>query len=246
MVNGFTKKKVSTLTLGERLKKLRSDKRISLNEVSRVTKIKLEYLECLEDGRYQDLPVDVYVRGFLKSYGDFLLVDEGFLIRLYEKEKGIKLNLEKGKNISKSDSKIKTINISTFIFTPKKIALSLFPILILLIILYFYREVGSLTDVPRLIIFSPINNSETIEREVVLEGKTDKDARVVVNDQIILVDDEGRFHEKLSVQQGINIIHVKAINKFQKEAAENITVQVNYEDEKAEEVNSQAVDLSNS
>ena len=246
MVNGFTKKKVGTLTLGEKLKKLRSDKRISLNEVSRVTKIKLEYLECLEEGRYKDLPVDVYVRGFLKSYGDFLLVDEGVLIRLYEKEKGIKQNLEKSKNISKKDSKIVPINISAFVFTPKKIALSIIPIFVFLIFLYLYREVGSLTDTPRLIIFSPVSNLEIKEKSVVLEGRTDKDARVFVNDQIVLVDDDGKFRENLSMQQGINTIHIKAINKFQKEAAENITVQADYEEEKVEETNNQAVGLSES
>ena len=230
MANGFTKKRVGTLTLGEKLKKLRSDKRISLGEVSRVTKIRLEYLECLEDGRYQGLPADVYVRGFLKSYGEFLLVDEENLIRLYEKEKGIKKNLEKSKTGAEGEVKMKTINLSIFVFTPKKIALFLLPILVLALFFYLYREVGSLTDTPRLIILAPLNNSEVKENTVKLEGKTDKDVRVLVNDQIILVSDEGKFSENLSMQPGINIIHVRAVNKFQKETAENITVRATFEE----------------
>ncbi len=230
-MNGFTKKKVGTLTLGEKLKKLRSDKRIALNEISRVTKIRVEYLEYLEEGKYDELPADVYVRGFLKSYGDFLGVDEQNLIKLFEKEKGINKNLKKGKNPAKEDSKIKPINISTFVFTPQKFALFFSIIVVLATFFYLYRQAGSLTNVPRLIIFNPETNSEVRGNLVLLEGKTDKDARVFVNEQPILTDDEGGFKENVALQDGINVIKVKTVNKFQKEAVENITVQARYSQE---------------
>ena len=96
-MNGFIKKSIGTLTLGEKLKKLRSERRISLSEVSKHTRIQVKYLEYLEEGQYEKLPVDVYVRGFLKNYADFLAIDANVLIRLYEKEREIKKNLEKGK-----------------------------------------------------------------------------------------------------------------------------------------------------
>jgi len=235
MTNGFTKRKVGTLTLGEKLKKLRSDKRIALNEVSRVTKIRVEYLQCLEDGRYDELPADVYVRGFLKSYGDFLGVDEHSLVKLFEKEKGIKKNLEKSKNPKKTETQARSLNISAFIFTPKKIILSFVAILVLGAFLYLYREAGSLTDTPRLIILSPEPNSQIDGNSVLLEGKTDKDARVFINDQLVLVNDDGKFRENISLQSGINVIHVKAVNKFQKEIGENVTVQAKYADVPSDE-----------
>jgi cytoskeletal protein RodZ len=234
MTNGFTKRKVGTLTLGEKLKKLRSDKRIALNEISRVTKIRLEYLQCLEDGKYDELPADVYVRGFLKSYGDFLGVDESSLVKLFEKETGIKKNLEKGKNFGKENSKIKPLDISIFIFTPKKIVLSILAILFVGVFFYLYREAGSLSDTPRLIILSPESNSEIDGKSVFVEGKTDKDARVFINDQLVLVSDEGKFRENITLQSGINIIHIKAINKFKKEISESITLQAKYEEETTE------------
>jgi cytoskeletal protein RodZ len=234
MTNGFTKRKVGTMTLGEKLKKLRSDKRIALNEISRVTKIRIEYLQCLEDGKYDGLPADVYVRGFLKSYGDFLGVDENSLVKLFEKETGIRKNLEKGKNLGKKKSKTKPLNISVFIFTPKKIVLSLVAILVFGVFFYLYREAGSLSDTPRLIILSPSTNSQIEGKSVFVEGKTDKDARVLINDQAVLVSDEGKFRENITLQSGINIIHIKAVNKFQKEISESITLQAKYEEEKTE------------
>ena len=231
MTNGFTKRKVGTLTLGEKLRKSRLDKRIALNEISRVTKIRVEYLQYLEEGNYDKLPADVYVRGFLKSYGDFLGIDEQYLMKLFKKEKGIKKSLEKSKNPSKVDTKIKPLNISTFIFTPKKIFLFLVAIFSLGILIYLYREAGSLTDMPRLIILNPEPNSQVENNSVLLEGKTDKDARIFVNDQLVLIDDEGKFRENISLQLGINVIRVKAINKFQKETTQNITVQAKYLEE---------------
>jgi cytoskeletal protein RodZ len=231
MTNGFTKRKVGTLTLGEKLRKLRSDKRIALNEVSRVTKIRVEYLQYLEEGRYDELPADVYTRGFLKSYGDFLGVSEQSLYRLFEKEKGIKKNLEKSKNPKKVDSKIKTLNISAFVFTPKKITLFFVAFLVLGALFYLYREAGSLTDMPRLIIFSPETNSQIDGNTVTLEGKTDKDALIFINNQPALVDDEGKFKENISLQSGINVISVKAINRFQKEMIESVTVQARFPEE---------------
>jgi cytoskeletal protein RodZ len=233
MTNGFTKRKVGTLTLGEKLRKLRSDKRIALNEVSRVTKIRLEYLQYLEEGKYDELPADVYVRGFLKSYGDFLGFDEQNLIKLFEKEKGIKKNLEKVKNPNKANAKIKPLNISFFVFTPKKIVLTLVAMLIFGAFFYLYLEAGSLTDTPRLIVLSPEPNSQVEGNSVSLEGKTDKDARVFVNDQAVIVSDAGKFREDISLQSGINIIRIKAVNKFQKETAENVTVQAKYPEENA-------------
>ena len=75
MPNGFVKKSVETLTLGEKLKKIRSERRIGLTDISRFTKIQLKYLEDIEEGRYEKLPSDVYVKGFLKSYAKFLGVN---------------------------------------------------------------------------------------------------------------------------------------------------------------------------
>ena len=88
-MNGFIKKSVGTLTLGEKLKKLRSERRMSLSEASRFTRIQIKYLEYLEDGLYDKLPANVYVKGFLKSYAECLGVDENNLLRMYDKESEI-------------------------------------------------------------------------------------------------------------------------------------------------------------
>lgn len=225
-MNGFTKKSVGTLTLGEKLKKLRSDKRISLGEVSRFTRIKPEYLEALEEGDYDALPVDVYVKGFLRSYADFLGVDEKILIKLYNKEKGIKKNLEKGKK--PEGEKRRPINISSFVFTPQKIAIAAAVVLVLAGLFFLYREVDSFASAPSLVIISPDGGSEVSGNSVYIKGVTEKDALLFINGQPILVGDDGSFGESVTLQSGLNSISVKAVNKFKKETVKNVVIKSDY------------------
>lgn len=223
-MNGFIKKSVGTLTLGEKLKKLRSERRISLSDISRVTKIQVKYLESLEEGRYDDLPADVYIKGFLKSYADFFGLDENFFIRFYEKEKGIKNNLAKNKIGTKNKKKTNQISVSFISITPKKIALAIVFVLALAIIIFIYKELGSFASVPKLVILSPENNSEIEGKLVAISGSTEKDARLFINGQPILVNDEGNFLENLTLQSGPNAISIKAINRFNKETEETLVI----------------------
>jgi cytoskeleton protein RodZ len=237
MMKSFTKKSVGTLTLGEKLKKLRSERRMSLGEVSRNTRIQIKYLEYLEEGDYNKLPVDVYVRGFLRSYAEFLGVDERILVRLYEKENEIKKNLDRRKDNGKKNPLVvrETINISSFVFTPKVLAISLVALLVVGGFFYLYKEIGAFASTPRLVILSPEKNYVTNGNSITVEGITDRDAGLFLNGHPILVSDDGKFRENVTVQSGTNIINIKAVNKFNKEANETLTVQSDQQENKGDD-----------
>jgi len=226
--NGFVKKSVGTLTLGEKLKKFRDERRVSLSDISRLTKIPLKYLEYLDKGTYEKLPADVYVKGFLKNYAELLGVDEHILIRLFEKEKGISKNLRE-KN-GKGEEKKRPVNISSFVITPKIIATSAILLLILAGVVYLYKEFGSFSDNPRLVILSPEKNYSTSGNSVIIEGVTDEDGKVFINNQPVLVDENGKFRENLTVQAGTSAINVRAVNKFEKETQETLTIQSTFQE----------------
>lgn len=223
-MNGFIKKSVGTLTLGEKLKKLRSERRVSLNDVSKFTKVQVKYLENLEEGRYEDLPADVYIKGFLKSYSDYFGLNEKVLIRLFEKERGIKNNLAKNGKEKEEKKNVGPISVSFISLTPKKTALGLILILALAVIFFIYKELGSFASVPELVVLSPENNSQIEGNSVTVSGVTEKDARLFINGQPILVNDEGKFLENLTLQFGANTINIKSMNRFNKEAQEILTV----------------------
>lgn len=55
-------------TLGSFLKQQRERRGMSVAELSRVTRIPLASLEAIESDRFDELPGEVFVRGFLKAY----------------------------------------------------------------------------------------------------------------------------------------------------------------------------------
>lgn len=57
-----------TETVGSLLKRQRVVRNMSMAEVSRVTRIPVPTLESIESDRFDDLPGEVFVKGFLKSY----------------------------------------------------------------------------------------------------------------------------------------------------------------------------------
>ncbi len=58
--------------IGELLRQERMQQGMSLETVMKFTKVSRRHLEALEDGRIEDLPHPVYVRGFVKVYAEVL------------------------------------------------------------------------------------------------------------------------------------------------------------------------------
>jgi len=233
MKDGFTRKKVESLTLGEKLKKLRGDFRMSLSEISRATRIQVKYLEYLENGEYHKLPADVYVRGFLRSYAHYLNIDEQAFINLYERERHIQVNLNQ--ETEKKTFNVKNLSISSFVITPRSIVVVMIFLLVGGAFFYLFREFQAFAGAPRLIILSPAERTTIIEtNEIIVQGKTDKGARVSINNQSVFVGSAGEFSDKLTLQSGLNTVTIVAINRFDKEKSETLSIEAHYTPETAD------------
>lgn len=204
-------------TLGEKLAKKRAALGYDIKEAERATRIRAKYLELLEAGSYDALPPDVYVRGFLKNYAGFLRLDQNKVIRLYLKEKGLKENVKKVVS-PKSPAKKPRSNLKApkMIVTPKRIAIGFALIGALLVFSYIGWQVSILTAPPKLSVQTPNENSQISGDSLVVEGKTDAGADVFINDVPIGVDPEGNFKEKISLQDGVNLIKIASKNKLNK------------------------------
>jgi len=223
----FTTKKIDSLTLGERMKKIRDEHRLSLAEISKSTKIQIKYLEYLEKGEYMKLPADVYVKGFLRSYAVFMGLNEAMLIKQYQREKGIHKNIKK---IADTDEVNAPIKFSSFIITPKVIIVSLIIFLALASFTYLYMEVNNFISAPRLVIIKPADGTTVDGNSTHVTGVAEKDALVFINDQPVLVNENGEFGEDVGLKPGLNMITVKARSKFNKEATESISVNSSLQD----------------
>lgn len=69
--------------LGELLKEARQQKGLSLEQVEEATRIRRKYLQALEEENFGVLPAEVYVKGFLRNYAQYLDLDVEEVMALY-------------------------------------------------------------------------------------------------------------------------------------------------------------------
>ena len=72
-----------SLSFGRYLKAARLEKGISLEEISRDTKIGLETLVNIEKEGHDQLPAEVYVKGFIRAYAKMVGVDDDKAVKSY-------------------------------------------------------------------------------------------------------------------------------------------------------------------
>ncbi len=70
--------------LGARLRAAREEQGLSLAEAEQATRIRRAFLEAIEEGRLEDLPGDVYARGFTRNYAHYLGMDPDTLLEEHE------------------------------------------------------------------------------------------------------------------------------------------------------------------
>jgi len=71
------------LTVGQYLRELREQRKMSIEEVSRATRVPMASVERIEADRFDELPGEVFVRGFLKSYARALGVPSDEVLARY-------------------------------------------------------------------------------------------------------------------------------------------------------------------
>lgn len=72
-------------SIGQTLRDARIRARIDMSEVEASTKIRAKYLRAIENEEWGLLPGPVYVKSFLRTYGDFLGLDSRMLVEEYKR-----------------------------------------------------------------------------------------------------------------------------------------------------------------
>ena len=61
--------------IGNSLREARLRQGLDFSEIEQATKIRGKYLRALEEEQFEVLPAQTYVKGFLRSYSDYLGLD---------------------------------------------------------------------------------------------------------------------------------------------------------------------------
>lgn len=196
-------------TLGEKLKKIREEQKISYEEVEKRTKIRKRYIKAIESNNFSELPAGVYAKGFVKNYAKLLNLSEAKVLELFEKERGIAHNLKEAKNFSKS-SKLKS---PKFVVTPKTIIILGILLSSLAVASYIIYEIFILTSSPKLEIISPKDNETITQSFIDIQGKTDAGMEIYINGQKVNTSEDGDFKVNVSLGKGgLNAIKIVSRN----------------------------------
>jgi cytoskeletal protein RodZ len=201
------------------LRVTRESKHITLDKVSRDTKIKKEFLEAIELGRFQELPSESYAQGFVRNYSKYLGVPLSEAIPLYRREYNARHQVHVVPNFRKTQHKFNrrfTLNTKTFLILG----------VIAIVAIYIFFQYSSLFFAPKIEITSPTNNQVISGNVVQIEGKTDPYATVVIDNEDTYVNLQGTFKKSEYLFSGSNRINIVAKNRFGKTSTKTITVTV--------------------
>jgi len=198
------------IRVGQRLKERRLKKGLTIEQVSQGTKIRPVYIIAIEKGEYHKLPSAAYVQGFVRNYAEFLDMPARETLALFrrefDEEKAIKV-LPEGFSHHK-EFPITRLKIQRAVY----LMIAVF-FLIGGFLLYQYRS--AFID-PQLVVENPKENAVT-SLQVMVEGRTDPSATVLVNNSQVAVEENGSFTKRVTLFPGKETIEIRSKNRFGRE-----------------------------
>lgn len=199
------------IRIGQRLKDARLAKGLSLEDVSRATKIRASFLVAIEKGEYNKLPSSSYAIGFVQNYAEFLGLPRREITALFRREFD-------GEKIYKvlPEGFIKEEQLTRRSFKVHQAIVPVIALLMLLVGFLFYQYRAAFFN-PSLKVVVPKEGARVDSPDVVVVGSTDPNVTLTVNATPVAVDDDGKFSKNTTVFSGKSLITVRAVNKFGKE-----------------------------
>lgn len=195
-------------SVGQILSKARERQDLSLEYLARITKIKVEQLQALEEDAYHRLPPPAYIQGFIKNLASVLRLDESEVLALFRRDYR---EVDTGQQV-KTLGSIPRSNLLTM--TPQK--LSLLSGLGVFALIGVYLGMNLLAK-PQLTVKQPQDRAIVQATEVVVSGQTISDASVLINNQKVELKPNGYFEVKLALKPGLNTITIVAAPPFGRE-----------------------------
>lgn len=196
-------------TVGSELKARREALGYALHKVEVATKIRGRYLQAIEADDYANLPNDVYSRGFVRQYANYLGLPGAQLAKRYQTERGTPAKLP---------SQVKPRAVELRLGATSRWAASLLTLgVVALVVGYLLWQFSSLTAAPKLDLASPVKDAVTDAASIEIKGTTAPGADVFLNDVPLPSDVNGSFKTTLILQSGINEVRIVAKNKLGKE-----------------------------
>lgn len=92
--------------IGDKLRAERERQNLSIKDIERGTSIRSLYIDAIEKGSYETLPGEVYAKGFIRNYANFLKMDANAAVKQFVEE----THPEQAAEVASSEAQQKTEN----------------------------------------------------------------------------------------------------------------------------------------
>lgn len=203
------KKMKSAMRLAEKLKKTREEQGLDLQALFKCTRIPVKYLEAIEAGEFCKLPkAKAHRIAYIKEISKTLNLDSNECIDQLEKESG--LDDSPFLHPHQSIRLFPFASISIFFRNATLVAMVFF------FAGYLVWQVKGILEPPYLAVFSPTEGFVVSKPRTTIEGETEKESKLTVNGQEVMVSEEGKFSTEIDLSSGVNTIEIAATKKHGK------------------------------
>lgn len=205
-------------SLGEILTSARKEKKLSIQDIAKATRIETKYIRALENDEFQKLPSPTFVKGFIRNYAIQVNIPPEELIAVFRRDYSSPKNTTSEKE-STSNIKQKSSIISSTGW--KLVAAG-----IIAFFGYLAFQYRALVVPPPLNITQPEANS-VIVSPVIIEGKTSPDSSIMINQNThIKPDSSGIFFTQINLSPGKYELEIKSTNRFSRTNKKTIPITV--------------------
>lgn len=210
-------------TVGEVLQAERLAQKISLTQLSALSRIKVDLLMALEANEFGALPAAVFVKGYIRAYArilDFDYQPVTALLRRDFKESA------KGQLVSREFVK-SSLRRGQWLTPIRFIALS--AVLSLVIIFSYLAWQWQMVALPPMLVITAPSESAIVASKLVVKGMTQPDNIVVVNEEPVAIRPDGSFETEIVLPaEGLATLKITATDRKGKQTLKERTVTVKY------------------
>lgn len=206
------------------MKKARMEKHVDLEEIEKNLRIRKKFLQALEENAWHKLPSLPYIKGFLKNYSQYLGLKPEEMVAVFRRQFS---EQQKGSLLPKGLAE--PLNKPFIRFTPQVMFAAVIFCFLLFFFGYLFFQYKTYTSPPNLAINKPLEGEILKSDKILVNGKTDSDAVVSVNNEKIALSENGEFSTTLTLLPGINTITVESVSKYGKKKTLTRTIQINFE-----------------
>ncbi len=192
------------LSVGDIFKKTREKRGITLKQVEKDIRIRLKFLQAVEENDWNAFSSKIYITGVIRNYSKYLGLDHkkilAFFRRDYEKHEETQFKKRIETRLLKTHSRSVIAIVSVVIF--------------LFFAVYFGFQLKQFLTPPSLDIISPAQKVFRSTESIQIIGRTEPDATVLIFGDTVLQNKQGTFTYDLPLKKGENdfVVTVRGAN----------------------------------